>query len=152
MGAEHTSVWNASVDDPAGLWVLRRACTDQLRVWACDDEDIDAVLLIVSELATNAFLHGLATAADVCLRQVRDVLDIEVAHWLHASVSDADRSAPQPPTADAAAAAEEDTPRIGGRGLLIVRALSHAYEVDVVDGRRIDRAWFVLGRNGPDSG
>jgi anti-sigma regulatory factor (Ser/Thr protein kinase) len=72
--------------------------------------DVDAVTLVVSELLTNAFLHG---APPVALE-----IDTDAGLWVRVMISDASPTPPRPPP-------EQVTELlIGGRGLAIVEAVS----------------------------
>jgi anti-sigma regulatory factor (Ser/Thr protein kinase) len=87
-----------------------------LASWAVPDEDSDAVALIVTELATNAIRHARVPGRtfDVALTYADDkAVEIEV--------SDGSRHRPAPKPYDPDATS--------GRGLLLVEALSDAWEV-----------------------
>ncbi|WP_217167818.1 ATP-binding protein [Streptomyces sp. AC512_CC834] len=74
-------------------------------------ETVDAVLLTVSELVTNAHVHAHSNAQPVMTWDTR---------CLHVAVHDAsgDLPTPQPPSAE----------RVGGRGILLVDALADNWE------------------------
>lgn len=62
--------------------LVRTQVKETLRVWGCSPEDADVVVLVASELATNAVVHGhypghllevgLAAYGDTCLIEVSD--------------------------------------------------------------------------------
>lgn len=91
-----------------GARLARLLATEQLRSWGLPLEDAS---LVIGELATNAALHGYVPGRDfrILLSVYGDVLRIEVAD------TRGDRL-PEKRDADA----ESD----GGRGLLLVEALS----------------------------
>lgn len=90
----------------------RRFASRTLGEWGGDGELLDTVLLVVSELVTNAVLYGYGTAG-LLLHREGDELLVEVS----------DRSAAVP-----AARVTHDESEIG-RGLHIVEAVSNAWGV-----------------------
>ncbi|MFG2682064.1 ATP-binding protein [Streptomyces sp. NPDC048392] len=74
-------------------------------------QTVDAVLLTVSELVTNAHVHAHSSAQLVMTWDTR---------CLHVAVHDAstDLPAPRPPSTD----------QVGGRGMLLVEALADSWE------------------------
>jgi anti-sigma regulatory factor (Ser/Thr protein kinase) len=104
----------------ASVSEARRFVATTLADWRCPVL-VDDTQLIVSELVTNAVVHG-GSACDLTLRLSSDVLRIEVTD--HGSGT----PAPQP----------LDLTRVGGRGLLIVSVLATAWGVDpVADGKLV---------------
>ena len=109
---------------PASIASVRRfavaACRSSGLVQLCD-----TLALLVSEVATNALVHG---TGDVQVRVVArgEVLRVEVAD-----------DSPTMPVPRQAAPLEE-----GGRGLALVESLSRAWGVERVDGGKI--VWFEL--------
>ncbi|BFP52825.1 ATP-binding protein [Streptomyces fimicarius] len=91
-----------------GARLARLLATEQLRSWGLPLEDAS---LVIGELATNAALHGYVPGRDfrILLSVYGDVLRIEVADT---------RGDRLPEKRDADAASD------GGRGLLLVEALS----------------------------
>lgn len=97
-------------------------------VAACGDcaPDVqDTVALLVSEVATNALVHG---SGNVQVRVSR------TGHTLRVEVSDGSSQAPRPRSADADAE--------GGRGLALVDALSDSWGTDfTASGKTV---WFQI--------
>ncbi|MEV4878070.1 ATP-binding protein [Streptomyces cyaneofuscatus] len=91
-----------------GARLARLLATEQLRSWGLPLEDAS---LVIGELATNAALHGYVPGRDfrIMLSVYDDVLRIEVADTRGESVPEK-----RDPDADSE----------GGRGLLLVEALS----------------------------
>ena len=108
----------------------RRAVADLLATWGFDDPDwtYDAVL-VVSELVTNALMHGGGCVG----------IDVQ-AHDGAVAIGIADGSAviprPRPSGGDAS----------GGRGLRLVEALSEQWGVENHHGGK--RVWVRLRRHG----
>jgi serine phosphatase RsbU (regulator of sigma subunit)/anti-sigma regulatory factor (Ser/Thr protein kinase) len=84
----------------------RAVAADALRRWGLEKAE-DSVLLLVSELVTNALVHA-GSSAHLALLQLSDAVRIEV--------SDRSPSEPRPRIAS--------TEAVGGRGMLLVDALS----------------------------
>jgi anti-sigma regulatory factor (Ser/Thr protein kinase) len=106
--------------DPSAAATARAFVTERCRVWSCEPA-IDAANLIVSELVTNAVLHGLSHPQLVLVHQGGS-LRIEVA--------DDSASSPEPRLPD-----DDDE---HGRGLLLVGAFSAAWGVQpTASGKRI---------------
>lgn len=89
---------------------------------------LEAVRLMISELATNAVLYG-ATDYTVSLRHHRDRLTV--------SVTDRGRGTPRPHPGP-------DPSEPHGRGLLIVRELADDWGVTLHDGQGGKTVWFSL--------
>jgi anti-sigma regulatory factor (Ser/Thr protein kinase) len=100
--------------DPASVTTARRYVCGLLAEWGlpAGAPAVDAVRLIVSELATNAVLHtsGLSPTFTVDVR-------LERLEELHIGVTD---SHPRWPRQEVAAAPQQDS----GRGMVIVRHLT----------------------------
>ncbi len=124
--------------DVAHVRAARRWAGDTVRSWGLDAH-ADTVVLVVSELATNAMLHA-GSAAQVTLTYDASAGTVEVA---------VDDTAPAPPpSTDGLDAghryvAERDLERVdGGRGLLIVSALAHDWGMrDTPEGKQM---WLSL--------
>lgn len=99
---------------------LEAHCT----TWGCG-QVTEIATLIVSELATNAVVHA-GSAFDVTITRLPDVLRIDV--------SDESGDAPEPRLADEASE--------GGRGMLLVDALSNAWGIDPTETGKI--VWAEL--------
>ncbi|GAA1780605.1 hypothetical protein GCM10009795_028600 [Nocardioides hankookensis] len=104
--------------------VLRTVCTEARIV----SETIETALLLVSELVTNAVVHGGG----------RPALDIDVRpDLMHVSVSD---NAPGTPHV-----AHEPVTSEHGRGLFLVETLASRWGVQPSDGNN-KTVWFELDR------
>ncbi|WP_432145997.1 ATP-binding protein [Streptomyces sp. bgisy084] len=103
---------------------LRRIAADLLGRWHLSDDERDAAVLIVGELAANAALHG-RSEMSLCLTLGPGTLRIAVG----------DHGDPAPPREPSAT----DDPDEHGRGLTLVHALSSR-----VDLRRDDRGTWIL--------
>jgi DNA-binding NarL/FixJ family response regulator len=109
----------------------RRFMEETLSRWACA-EVLDVVNLLVSELVTNAVIHG-GSEADVSVVLTPTALRVEV--------GDHDQFVPSPKGGD-------DDWATSGRGLALVESMSQAWGVEqVADGKVI---WFEVDR--PDVG
>ncbi|AEW93813.1 regulatory protein [Streptantibioticus cattleyicolor NRRL 8057 = DSM 46488] len=73
-------MWFTPLPHSAGR--ARREARDALRGWGCRREDAEAVVLVVSELATNAIRHARARGRlfEVRLHYLGDVSDPSTAH------------------------------------------------------------------------
>ncbi|MDN0197779.1 SpoIIE family protein phosphatase [Streptomyces sp. S.PNR 29] len=111
---ESWTVWRL----PEAVRHARRFTRRTLRTWGVPERDMDAVLLVVSELVTNALVH---TDGQVRLDLTR------VGDRLRVAVADSSPRAPVRP----ASIGWEAT---GGRGLLLVEALSVAWGTLPVSG------------------
>jgi CheY-like chemotaxis protein/anti-sigma regulatory factor (Ser/Thr protein kinase) len=106
-----TATFELANDDHA-VGESRRFLTEQCQRWRCDDLLEDAAI-VVSELVSNAIRHA-ESASELRMRYASGVLRIELL--------DSSPAVPQP-----------RNPHItdsGGRGLLLIAALSHAWGVD----------------------
>ena len=100
--------------------VARRFLVERCLAWGCKNK-LDAAQLVLSELVTNALLHG-GTKCQLRLALTDGVLHIQVS-------DDAPGSPDIRPL---------DDQREGGRGLIIVSTLSEAWGVDTrVDGKSV---------------
>jgi DNA-binding NarL/FixJ family response regulator len=119
--------------DPASARAARRFVRDALA--GADSEDLEeTVTLLVSELVTNAVIHG-GGDVEVLVRLLPASVRVEV--------MDASATAPVP-----RAAADEDT---SGRGLALVESLARRWGVDPVAGGG-KTVWFEVDRAGNGSG
>ncbi|WP_406131915.1 SpoIIE family protein phosphatase [Streptomyces anthocyanicus] len=111
---ESWSVWRL----PEAVRHARRFARRTLRTWGVPDDDIDGVLLIVSELVTNALVH-----TDGKVR-----LDLTlIGGRLRVAVADASPRTPVKPTSIGWEAT-------GGRGILLVEAMSATWGTLPVSG------------------
>lgn len=107
----------------------RSLVDETLRQWDCADA-LDEVTLLVSEVVTNAVMHG-GSDVEVAVRLLPDALRFEVI--------DAG-SAPAEVVASSAAAADDES----GRGLAIVEALATRWGVEAFNGGK--SVWFEVPR------
>lgn len=108
----------------------RRFMEETLRRWSCS-EVLDVVNLLVSELVTNAVVHG-GSQAEVSVVLLPNALRVEV--------GDSDTSVPTPKPAD-------DDWATSGRGLALVEAMSNAWGIESFDRGKV--IWFEVDR--PDA-
>ncbi|MFJ3713444.1 ATP-binding protein [Streptomyces sp. NPDC090053] len=101
-----------SVVDMSRPSQMRRITLDHLRLWQLHTL-IDDAILLVSELVTNAFLHGEGSAVGVRLYQTPSYLCVEVTD-----------GSPEVPRLRPVGPTEER-----GRGLFLVDALAHTWGV-----------------------
>jgi PAS domain-containing protein/anti-sigma regulatory factor (Ser/Thr protein kinase) len=115
---------------PDAVMHARRFTARTLRRWKIEDA-ADAVLLVVSELVTNALVHTQGPVqVDLMLRGDR----------LRVSVSDASPRAPAKPVI-------VDWESTGGRGLMLVEAMSESFgTVPVAGGKQVWSEIAVPGR------
>ncbi|MEV0598431.1 SpoIIE family protein phosphatase [Streptomyces sp. NPDC050315] len=107
---------------PDAVMHARRFTARTLRSWKADDE-LDVVLLVVSELVTNAMVHTQG--------EVRLDLTLIAEERLRVAVTDASPRAPAKPVA----VGWEST---GGRGLLLVEAMTESWgSVPVSGGKQV---------------
>jgi anti-sigma regulatory factor (Ser/Thr protein kinase) len=111
--------------DPSEVAAARRFVSDTLTTWRTTD-DRETVVLLVSELVSNAVVHA-RTDITVTLRYDRDLVTVEVQ----------DGSDLLPSRRDALPAATS------GRGLYMVDALAHDWGVRRVPGDG-KVTWFTL--------
>jgi anti-sigma regulatory factor (Ser/Thr protein kinase) len=106
---------------PDAVMHARRFTARTLRRWKVE-EATDAVLLVVSELVTNALVHTQGpVSVDLTLRAGR----------VRVSVSDSSPRAPAKPVI-------VDWESTGGRGLLLVEAMSESFgSVPVAGGKQV---------------
>jgi DNA-binding NarL/FixJ family response regulator len=116
--------------DVSSSAAARRFMEETLRRWSCGDV-LDVVNLLVSELVTNAVVHG-GSEADVSVVLTPTALRVEVA--------DRDEHVPTPKTA-------EDGWATSGRGLALVETMSRSWGIDRVPGGKV--IWFEVDR--PDA-
>ncbi|MFG2679825.1 SpoIIE family protein phosphatase [Streptomyces sp. NPDC048392] len=124
---ESWSVWRL----PEAVRHARRFTRRTLRSWGVPDGDVDGVLLIVSELVTNALVHTDG--------QVRLDLTL-IGGRLRVAVADASPRTPVKPTSIGWEAT-------GGRGILLVEAMSATWGTLPVSGGK--QVWSELPVGGP---
>ncbi|MEE1929651.1 ATP-binding protein [Streptomyces sp. TRM 70351] len=108
---------------PAAFAWAREVTRTVLTRWGCDAEGIDSVVLLVSELVTNAHRHG-RTDADLRLRASRDGVRV--------AVDDEDPAPPVRRSPDLVSGT-------GGLGLHILERLSSRWGVEPHGGGK--RVW-----------
>ncbi|WP_374203127.1 ATP-binding protein [Streptomyces sp. ST2-7A] len=61
--------WQQFSPEPRSVPLARHQVQVALREWRCDQNDADCIVLVTSELVTNAILHGSSTErpVEVCL-------------------------------------------------------------------------------------
>ncbi|SDP09786.1 Serine phosphatase RsbU, regulator of sigma subunit [Streptomyces sp. cf386] len=119
---ETWTVWRV----PEAVGHARRFTRRTLRAWGVPSQDMDAALLVVSELVTNALVHTDG--------QVRLYLTL-VNHRLRVAVADASPRTPVKPTSISWEAT-------GGRGILLVEAVSATWGTVPVSGGK--QVWSEL--------
>ncbi|AOR36865.1 PAS sensor protein [Streptomyces fodineus] len=119
---ETWTVWRV----PQAVGHARRFTRRTLRTWGVSPDTVDAALLVVSELVTNALVHTNG--------QVRLDLSL-VNHRLRLAVADASPRSPVKPTSIGWEAT-------GGRGILLVEAVSAAWGTVPVSGGK--QVWADL--------
>jgi anti-sigma regulatory factor (Ser/Thr protein kinase) len=124
MADEVSTVFPSVAPSPAGA---RRFVAAALRRWDCSDDFVELVLLLTSELVTNAYRHA-RTETHVLVRFDGASVRIEVR----------DVGSGQPELRPV------DTDRVDGRGLQIVDALADRWGYDSDDGGTA--VWFELVR------
>lgn len=82
----------------------------------CEDARVEAAVLVISELATNAVRHTSTNRFIVCLDPTPDGIDI--------AVHDHDPTDPQPPDTHGLGEGDDH-----GRGLVLVQAMSSTWGV-----------------------
>ncbi|MCU1379488.1 MAG: response regulator receiver [Acidimicrobiales bacterium] len=105
----------------------RRFMEETLRRWSCG-EVLDVVNLLVSELVTNAVVHG-GSEADVSVILTPSALRVEV--------GDRDEFIPAPKAGD-------DDWATSGRGLALVELMAQAWGTEQVKGGKV--IWFEVAR------
>jgi anti-sigma regulatory factor (Ser/Thr protein kinase) len=111
---------------PTSVGVARRATREELRRWDVPSEVCDDIVLIVSELVTNAIVH---TAGDTVICHLRGGREIYVEVGSQGPAGSRD---------DARSAGE------GGRGLLVVESLSTTWGINVPSPGAGWTAWATL--------
>ena len=126
------------VADTANVAPARAAVVDWLRAWSSDDDLLDEMAIVVSELFANAVDASPRGEHHVLLRICRDVdaVVLEVTNRL-----DGGRVQPQRWDLD-------DPLRGGGRGLLIVDSLVDSTEFDERPGETTVRCRKRIGAAG----
>jgi anti-sigma regulatory factor (Ser/Thr protein kinase) len=124
---ESWTVWRV----PEAVGHTRRFTRRTLRAWGVGRDDTDAVLLIVSELATNALVH-----TDGQVRLDLTLLDDRV----RVSVTDSSPRTPVKPTSIGWEAT-------GGRGILLVEAMSETWGTVPVSGGKQVWAEYPIDRS-----
>ncbi|ELS58597.1 SpoIIE family protein phosphatase [Streptomyces viridochromogenes] len=123
---ESWTVWRV----PEAVGHARRFTRRTLRTWGVAAQDIDAVLLVVSELVTNALVH-----TDGRVR-----LDLTLVNdRLRVAVADASPRTPVKPTSISWEAT-------GGRGILLVEAMSATWGTVPVSGGK--QVWSEIALGG----
>ncbi|MCI4145841.1 MULTISPECIES: ATP-binding protein [unclassified Streptomyces] len=115
---------------PRGARLARRLCGERLDAWGIlyGSDAHDVLSLLVSELATNAVIHGHVTGRDFRVHLLALSAPADAATLtIRVEVTDTrgDRL-PEPSATPAAHAAQPaaDSARTGGRGLFLVEALA----------------------------
>ncbi|MFF9086367.1 ATP-binding protein [Streptomyces sp. NPDC014991] len=115
---------------PAAVGTARHVVRDLLTAWGVPEDARDDVVLVVSELVTNALVHAAGEWIGCRLLAAADRVRIEVEDQAGGPALPAVRR-PGP-----------DDPH--GRGLLLVGTLSHDWGVTAVPGRRARVVWADL--------
>ncbi|WP_405405594.1 ATP-binding protein [Streptomyces sp. NBC_01104] len=129
--------------------LVRRFAREALVEWACGVEAAD-VLLCVSELATNALVHGVPPGRGFRMHLYWERAEGRLRVEMH------DSGGGEVPADPVARGAEPDAEAEGGRGLLLVSALADAWGVAERDPGKIVWCEFAASaRNfaglGPDA-
>lgn len=111
---------------PTSVGVARRVTREELRGWGVPSEACDDLVLIVSELVTNAIVHTSGDTVTCHLRGGREIY-VEVGS-----------QGPAGSRGDARSAGE------GGRGLLVVESLSTTWGINVASPGAGWTAWATL--------
>jgi serine/threonine-protein kinase RsbW len=102
--------------DSASIPDARRMVAEALRADAVDDDIAADLLVVVSELMTNAVAHGTGDPVGLAVREAAGCIEVTVVSGGRADVGPAPNwTMPSPGS-------------IGGRGLALVRALSDRVE------------------------
>lgn len=121
---------------PAATAHARAFVVGALRDWRVERDAVDDAELIVSELVTNAFLHGRAPEVVLVVADAGRVVRLEVSH---------DERASTPAQLAPLTVAAEET---HGRGLAIVDVLTSAWGVEGDEEHRRVWAELVADRSG----
>jgi anti-sigma regulatory factor (Ser/Thr protein kinase) len=102
--------------------------------WTHDaPETVDAIILTVSELITNAHIHARSGAQVILAWDSR---------CLHVSVHDSDNGEPAPPS--------PDPDRTSGRGLVLINALADSWETrQQAEGKTVTACFLPPGQPDP---
>lgn len=126
---------------PTSVRLARRMTQAVLETWSCP-VDADTALLLVSELVTNALLHGCAPHSPVTLFEI----DITASHdGLHVEVLDPDTADHRELAVRHAADSSES-----GRGLELIEALSTSWGCKTVPSGKY--VYFDITTAGPEPG
>ncbi|MEU6148339.1 ATP-binding SpoIIE family protein phosphatase, partial [Streptomyces sp. NPDC047081] len=123
---ESWTVWRV----PEAVGHARRFTRRTLRAWGVPRDDMDGVLLVVSELVTNALVH-----TDGQVRLDLTLLD----HRMRVAVADSSPRTPVKPTSISWEAT-------GGRGILLTEAMSEVWGTVPVSGGKQVWAELALSR------
>ncbi|MFJ3504567.1 ATP-binding protein [Streptomyces sp. NPDC090135] len=114
----------------------RAFALEALAEWGITDRR-EEIRLCVSELATNALLHGVPTGREFCLRMTADDLTVRI------ELRDSGGGHPR--------VVQGGTDDCGGRGLRLVSALADAFGVDEhVVGKTVWSSFKVASVRGGD--
>ncbi|MEU3858736.1 ATP-binding protein [Streptomyces sp. NPDC028722] len=116
---------------PTAVGTARHVVRDLLTAWSVPEDARDDVVLVVSELVTNALVHAAGEWIGCRLTAVADRVRIEVEDQANGG-----------PALPVARRPGPDDPH--GRGLLLVGTLSHDWGVTAVPGRRARVVWAEL--------
>jgi anti-sigma regulatory factor (Ser/Thr protein kinase) len=120
-----STVWNAMVPtDPARIGAVRHAAERHLTASGVDGP-IDAIVLMISELLTNALRHGSPPAT----------ISVNTDHH-RVRVAVSDRS-PAPPQV-----MPMEPTRVGGNGMRIIDSLASTWGFEPVEGGKA--VWFEV--------
>jgi anti-sigma regulatory factor (Ser/Thr protein kinase) len=109
-----------------------RAARDAVRAWLadrCTEETADAASLLVTELVTNAVIHGTGPGPSLTIDQVASGV-------IHVAVCDSSRHLPE---------RQEHVPdpeQTGGRGLFLIESFAIAWGWEPL--RTGKRVWFEI--------
>ncbi|MFF1375700.1 ATP-binding protein [Streptomyces sp. NPDC058308] len=113
--------------DPRSVGAARNFAVETLTGWGVADR-LNDIRVCVSELATNAVLHGVPAGREFCLRLVNDGLLVRI------EVRDSGGGCPEVP--------HQEAEGEGGRGLLLAGALGDEFGVTThVPGKTV---WLVF--------
>ncbi|MER7916134.1 MULTISPECIES: ATP-binding protein [unclassified Streptomyces] len=118
---------------PLAVGAARRVVRDLLTVWDVPEGVRDDVLLVVSELITNALVHAGGTRIGCRLHRAAERIRVEVTDEITGAAGTALPAARRPGPEDQ-----------HGRGLLLVEALSLGWGVALPSGRPARVVWAEL--------